>query len=77
MNQERLIGGLFAPKSKTPRQVRTIRVTDEVWEKLGAIAESKNITRADLLEEAVESRLFEKIKLAKIANNIDENVYLL
>ena len=40
-------------KSDCARRVRSIRVTDEVWEKFGEIAAERCITRADLLEEIV------------------------
>lgn len=43
--------GRFAPKSDEPRQVRTVRLTDTAWKKLGEIATLRCITRADLLEE--------------------------
>lgn len=65
LNQERSEGGKFAPKSEKPRQVRSIRVTDEAWERLGVIAKSRRITRADLLEEAVEEGWIEKPKTKK------------
>ena len=42
--------GQFGRKSSTDRKVRSIRVTDEVWEKLGMMASKQSITRADLLE---------------------------
>jgi predicted transcriptional regulator len=52
--QGRTEGGKFAPKSSEYRHVRSIRLTDKTWETLGAIAEQRGITRADLLEELVE-----------------------
>ena len=45
--------GRFSNKSDLKRKVRSLRVTDEVWEKLGVMAESQGITRADLIEEFV------------------------
>jgi predicted DNA-binding ribbon-helix-helix protein len=55
--QGRTEGGKFAPKSDEPRHVRSIRLTDATWEVLGAIATQRSITRADLLEQLVESGL--------------------
>ena len=45
--------GQFTNKSDSDRHVRSIRVTDEIWEKFGEIAAERCITRADLLEEIV------------------------
>ena len=45
--------GQFSNKSDSDRQVRSIRVTDEIWEKFGEMAAQRSITRADLLEEIV------------------------
>lgn len=60
MTQGRIEGGKFAPKSDEPRQVRSIRVTDKAWERLGQVAELRRITRADLIEELVESGTLEQ-----------------
>ena len=53
--QNRNFRGQFVSKSDSNRQVRSIRVTDEIWEKFGNIASERSITRADLLEELVKS----------------------
>ena len=53
--QNRNFRGQFVNKSDGNRQVRSIRVTDEIWEKFGNIASERSITRADLLEELVKS----------------------
>ena len=45
--------GQFTNKSDSDRRVRSIRVTDDVWEKFGEMAAERCITRADLLEEVV------------------------
>ena len=45
--------GQFGRKSESDRQVRSIRVTDEAWEKFGEMASQQGITRADLLEQIV------------------------
>jgi hypothetical protein len=47
--------GKFAPKSDTERKVRSIRTTDRVWDDFGFEADTRRITRADLLEQWVSS----------------------
>jgi hypothetical protein len=42
--------GRFVLKSATERAVRSIRSTDWVWNEFGFLADSRRITRADLLE---------------------------
>lgn len=42
--------GTFILKSETERLVRSIRATDWVWDEFGFQADSRRITRADLLE---------------------------
>ena len=49
--QGRSQGGKFAPKSNEFRLVRSMRLTDTAWVRLGEIADSRGITRADLIEE--------------------------
>lgn len=49
--QGRSQGGKFALKSDEPRSIRTMRLTNATWAKLGEIADSRGITRADLIEE--------------------------
>ena len=53
--QEKDWHGRFIFKSDDYRNVRSIRVTDEIWEKFGEMALERGITRADLLEEIVKS----------------------
>lgn len=50
-NQSRNESGKFAAKSNENRQVRSIRLTDPAWDKLGQLASERGITRADLLEQ--------------------------
>jgi hypothetical protein len=50
---ERGESGKFAPKSNEPRIVRSIRLTDTTWKILGEIADSRGITRADLIEHLI------------------------
>ena len=49
--------GLFRQKSKTPRLTKTIRTTNENWEQFGNLAESQDMTRADLLENWVSTHV--------------------
>ena len=53
MLQGRNEKGQFGNKSDSKRKVRSIRVTDEVWNKFGEMEVQRSITRADLLEEFV------------------------
>ena len=47
--------GQFILKSDTERAVRSLRATDWVWDEFGFLADSRGITRADLLEQWVKS----------------------
>ena len=47
--------GRFVSKSDDYRKVRSMRATDEIWEKFGDMAARRSITRADLLEEIVKN----------------------
>ena len=53
--RERDFRGQYIRKSDSDRQVRSIRVTDDIWKKFGEMAYQRGITRADLLEEMVKS----------------------
>ena len=57
--QERNEAGKFAAKSNEMRQVRSIRLTDTTWDKLGGLANHRGITRADLVETWMEGEYFE------------------
>jgi predicted DNA-binding ribbon-helix-helix protein len=59
MTQDRTEQGKFAPKSEEYRQVRSIRLTDTTWEKIGFAAEKRRITRADLIEQMAEDGVFD------------------
>lgn len=59
MTQDRTEQGKFAPKSEEYRQVRSIRLTDTAWQKLGFAAEKRRITRADLIEQMAEDGVFD------------------
>ena len=55
VKQGRSEAGQFAAKSDAHRQVRSIRLTDATWQQLGEVAEARNLTRADLIEQITES----------------------
>lgn len=59
MTQDRTEQGRFAPKSEEYRQVRSIRLTDSAWQKIGFAAEKRRITRADLIEQMAEDGVFD------------------
>lgn len=50
---KRDIKGKFILKNEEHRRVRSLRLTDSTWEKLGIAAQSLEMTRADWLEELV------------------------
>lgn len=50
MNDRPRKAGKFAHKSETTRKVRSVRATDQTWERLTAIADHQGMTVADLLE---------------------------
>ena len=60
VERERLNNGTFAPKSPQTREVRSLRLTDNTWGVLGKVAGSRDITRADLIEEIVTSGAIEQ-----------------
>lgn len=59
-NQGRGERGRFTQKSTEHREVRSLRLTETTWEKLGAAADLRRITRADLIEQLVESGALEQ-----------------
>ena len=54
MKRKRDIQGKFTLKNHDYRQVRSLRLTERTWKKLGEASESRSITRADLLENLVQ-----------------------
>ncbi len=54
MKRKRDIQGKFTLKNHDYRQVRSLRLTENTWQKLGMASESLGITRADLLENLVQ-----------------------
>ena len=65
--------GQFQSKSDGFRRVRSIRVTDEVWDKLGEMADQRGITRADLLEQLVEVNLSSAVEILEDALRLKAN----
>ncbi len=55
MNRIRGKAGKFIQKTDEKRQVRSLRVTDSTWELFGKYAEERGLTRADWLEELIQS----------------------
>jgi hypothetical protein len=49
-NKVRNISGKFAPKSETPRKIRSVNLTDDAWQWLAAVAEKAGVSRNDYLE---------------------------
>ena len=47
--------------------MRSLRLTDSTWEKIGAIAQSRCITRADLIEDLVETGVISQNSSPKIS----------
>lgn len=70
--QERDEQGKFLNKSDEFRHVRSIRVTDKAWEKLGEIANNRSITRADLIEEWLENDEIFKIDKVQVEAVMEE-----
>ncbi|MCU0544682.1 MAG: hypothetical protein MUE44_21365 [Oscillatoriaceae cyanobacterium Prado104] len=54
-NNMRQTGGKFAPKSDTPRKVRSVNLTDAAWEWLARVAKDADLTRNDYLEALAQS----------------------
>jgi predicted DNA-binding ribbon-helix-helix protein len=63
MTQDRNESGQFAAKSEEYRHVRSIRLTNTSWEKIGFAAEKRRITRADLIEQMAEDGVFDDVQL--------------
>lgn len=70
MIQDRTEGGKFAPKSNEPRHVRTIRLTNTTWEKMGSMADKRRITRADLVEQMAEDGVFDAAEGSQLSRVI-------
>jgi len=63
-NKVRNTSGKFAPKSETPRFIRSVNLTDQAWQWLATVAEQVGISRNDYLETLAEgnSPLMETVK---------------
>ena len=63
-NKARSTSGKFAPKSETPRKIRSVNLTDNAWQWLAAVAEKAGVSRNDYLEALAEgtSPLMETVK---------------
>jgi hypothetical protein len=72
MNQDRTESGQFAPKSQDYRHVRSIRLTDETWEKIGYAAEIQQITKADLIEQMAQNGAFDQEALTTDSLNFNQ-----
>jgi len=58
-NKARNTSGKFAPKSETPRFIRSVNLTDDAWQWLAVVAEKAGMSRNDYLEALAEgSSLF-------------------
>jgi hypothetical protein len=60
--RQRSQGGKFVQKSDEMRKVRSVRLTDTAWNELGRIANERDITRADLIEELIKKGLAERLE---------------
>lgn len=58
--------GRFQQKSKSGREVKSIRADSEEWEEFGKMAETLGMTRADLLSEWIKQN---RVIHGKIKNN--------
>ena len=65
--------GQFQSKSDGFRRVRSIRVTDGIWDKMGEMADNRGITRADLLEQFIEVDLSSATVILKEALGLKAN----
>jgi len=73
--------GKFAPKSEVPRKVRSVNLTDDVWQWLAAVAEKTGMSRNDYLEslaegnnplmETVESQLHSFMETVETEREVD------
>lgn len=59
LDRNRLKNGKFAPKSDENREVRSLRLTSTAWQRLGDLADSRCITRADLIEDLAHSSVLD------------------
>ncbi|MBL1200631.1 MAG: hypothetical protein FWK04_16440 [Nostoc sp. GBBB01] len=55
---KRDIQGKFALKNDDYREVRSLRLTDDTWKRLGIVSECLGLTRADYLEEIIKEQSY-------------------
>jgi chromosome segregation ATPase len=55
LNEVRDTLGKFAPKSETPRKIRSVNLTDDAWQWLATVAKKAQMSRNDYLEALAES----------------------
>ncbi|MCG9892345.1 MAG: hypothetical protein MH252_14895 [Thermosynechococcaceae cyanobacterium MS004] len=70
MSRTRGAGGKFIQTTDEKRQVRTIRVTDSIWELFGQYSEERGLTRADLLEQLIQGE--EERHTVKVSSIVHE-----
>jgi phenylalanyl-tRNA synthetase alpha subunit len=56
-NKARNTSGKFAPKSETPRKIRSVNLTDDAWQWLADVAVQAGISRNDYLEAMAEGSI--------------------
>ncbi len=56
-NKARNTSGKFAPKSETPRKIRSVNLTDEAWQWLADVAAQSGVSRNDYLEAMAEGNI--------------------
>ena len=65
--------GKFLSKSEEMREVRSIRLTNTTWNKLGELANERGITRADLIEEWMNREYFDlRDKLSQLESQLEQ-----
>ncbi len=82
INEVRDTLGKFAPKSETPRKIRSVNLTDDAWQWLATVAKKAQMSRNDYLEalalgsspfmEMVELRVQPLMETVKTEREIDE-----
>lgn len=62
MTQPRNKRGQFGLKGEEKRKIRSVRLTDDDWDKLGKVADNYNISRSDLIVKLLDQEPDEKIE---------------
>jgi hypothetical protein len=67
--------GRFETKGQINRSVRSIRVDDYHWSKMGEVADDLDLSRGDLLEKMIDEKKPETLPLiAEIDNQIEDKI---